>query len=390
MTAPAPPSGPLAGIKVVEFAGIGPGPLCGMLLADMGAQVLLLERKEPANVGIPRARKFDLSHRGKASLALDLKRAPDVALARSLVNVADVVIEGFRPGTMERLGLGPQQFAAANPGLIYGRLTGFGQSGPLAEVAGHDLNYIALTGGLNAIGRHGQPPTPPLNLLGDYAGGSMLLAQGILAALVERGRSGKGQTIDAAMVDGASLLLTPYYGLVAAGLWSSARGDNILDSGAPFYDIYTCADGRQIAFAAIEHKFRKQFAAISGFPETLLLAGDDKANWPALRKALTALFLQRDRDEWCRLLESEDTCISPVLTAGEAAGHAHMRERQTFIELGGVTQPAPAPRFSRSACARPRMPPGAGEGGRELALRWGLPAEVIDSAVVSGPEAAAR
>ena len=377
MNAPA-STGPLASIKVVEFAGIGPGPLCGMLLADMGAQVLLLERKEPADIGIPRARKFDLSHRGKASLALDLKRPADVQLARLLADAADVLIEGFRPGTMERLGLGPEQFKTSNPGLIYGRLTGFGQSGPLAEVAGHDLNYIALTGGLNAIGRRGQASTPPLNLVGDYAGGSMLLAQGILAALVERAQSGLGQTIDAAMVDGASLLLTPYYGMVAAGLWSGERGDNLLDSGSPFYDVYACADGRQIAFAAIEHKFRKRFAAVSGFPEALLLAGDDKARWPELRRELTKFFLQREQDEWRRLLEGEDACISPVLTAGEAARHAHMKARQTFIDAGGVTQPAPAPRFSRSACPRPGLPPNAGEGGAALARRWGIPGEAID------------
>lgn len=376
-------SGPLAGIKVVEFAGIGPGPLCGMLLADMGAQVLLLERKEPAGLGIARARKFDLSHRGKASLALDLKRAADVQLARLLVNKADVVIEGFRPGTMERLGLGPEQFQASNPGLIYGRLTGFGQFGPLAKVAGHDMNYISLTGALNAIGRRGQPSTPPLNLVGDYAGGSMLLAQGILAALIERGQSGLGQTIDAAMVDGVSLLLTPYYGLLAAGLWSGARGENILDGGAPFYDVYACADGRQIAFAAIEPKFRQRFAALSGFPEDLLLAGDDKARWPALRKELTKLFLQRERDEWCRLLEGEDACVSPVLTADEAARHPHMKARQIFMESNGITQPAPAPRFSRSACARPAAPPNAGEGGAALARRWGIPDEAIPQTVAS-------
>lgn len=365
-------TGPLAGLKVVEFAGIGPGPFCGMLLADLGAEVLLLERKEPADIGIPRAREFDLVHRGKASLSLDLKQSSDSEQARRIVHHADVLIEGFRPGTMERLGLGPEQFANSHPALIYGRLTGFGQQGPLALRAGHDLNYIALTGALDAIGRQGQASTPPLNLVGDYAGGSFLLMQGILAALYERQQSGLGQTIDAAMVDGASLLLTPFFGLKAAGLWPGSRGDNLLDSGCPFYDVYTCADGLQIAFAAIEKKFRATFASLSGFSEQRLLEGDDRQHWPALRQALTHFFLQRSRDAWCQMLEDSDACVSPVLSAEEASAHPHMYARGNLQNRNGVAQPTSAPRFSRTAPEPSPPPPRQNEGGHALLQAWGV------------------
>ncbi|MHA7598771.1 CaiB/BaiF CoA transferase family protein [Alicycliphilus sp. T452] len=365
-------SGPLAGIRVVEFAGIGPGPVCGMLLADLGAEVLLIERPEAGgDLGIPRARRFEVGHRGKASLALDLRQPLALDFAKRLLVRADVLIEGFRPGTMERLGLGPDACLAANPGLVYGRMTGYGQSGALALRAGHDINYIALSGALHAIGRAGQPPTPPLNLVGDYAGGSMLLAFGIAAALVERARSGQGQVIDASMVEGAGLLMSSFFGMQAAGLVARPRGENLLDSGAPFYDVYRCSDGGYVAFGAIERRFRQVFAERTGFALDLLL-DDDPAHWPRLREALARLFAQRPRDAWCALLEDTDACVTPVLAPQEVAGHRHNAGRRSFQTVQGVVQAAPAPRFSRSAAPMPGEPPEPGEGGAALARSWGL------------------
>jgi alpha-methylacyl-CoA racemase len=374
-------TGPLAGIRVVEFAGIGPGPLCGMLLGDLGAEVLLVERAEPADIGIPRPRRFEVPHRGKDSLKLDLKTVLAREVAADLIKAADVLIEGFRPGTMERLGLGPEECLTRNPGLVYGRLTGYGQSGPLAAVAGHDLNYISLAGVLHATGRAGGPPTPPLNLVGDYAGGSMLLAFGITSALVERAQSGRGQVIDAAMVEGASLLMSSFFGMHAAGLNTRPRGENLLDGGAPFYDVYECADGRYVAFAAIEHKFRSVFAERTGFPELALLQADDWKNWPAVRAALQAFFAKRSRDEWCELLEDCDACVTPVLAAEEVAHHRHNVERGTFPAWGGAVQPAPAPRFSRTSTGRPLLPPEPGERGSARAIEWGISQERLNSAL---------
>lgn len=366
-----PSNGPLSGIRVIEFAGIGPGPVCGMLLADMGAEVLLIERPPGSEVGIPRARRFEVGHRGKASLVLDLQQPQARADAMALIARADVLIEGFRPGTMERLGLGPDECLAANAGLVYGRMTGYGQSGMLAPHAGHDLNYISLSGALHAIGREGQPPTPPLNLVGDYAGGSMLLAFGIAAALVERAGSGRGQVIDASMVEGSSLLMASFHGMHAAGLASRPRGENLLDSGAPFYDVYVCNDGRYVAFAAIELKFRKVFAERTGFPLELLLQ-DDRARWPEMRAELSGLFAQRSRDEWCALLQESDACITPVLAPEELQQHPHNAERRSFHSVQGVLHPAPAPRFSRSTAGMPERPPEPGERGEAMARAWGL------------------
>jgi len=381
--------GPLAGIRVVEFAGIGPGPLCGMLLADLGAEVLLLERIGDSDLGIPRPRHAELAHRGKASLSLDLKRPACRALAEELVARADVLIEGFRPGTMERLGLGPEPCLARNPRLVYARMTGFGQAGPLASAAGHDINYISLTGALHAIGRAGQPPTPPLNLVGDYAGGSMTLAFGIASALVERARSGRGQVIDAAMVDGASILMTPFYGSFAAGQNRRPRGENVLDSGAPFYDVYACADGRYVALGAIERKFRVAFAQRTGFPAQALLDADDPATWPRLRAQLAALFATRPRDAWGALLEDCDACVTPVLAPDEAPAHPHNVARGTFVERDGVVQPAPAPRFSRTPAGRPEAPPPRGERGAAMARAWGLPEAALASTEAAAAAAAA-
>lgn len=372
--------GPLAGIRVVEIAGIGPGPFCGMLLADLGAEVLLIERDGPSDIGIPRERKFDVVHRGKTSISLDLKvpRARD--LASELIDIADVLIEGFRPGTMERLGLGPDICMSRNPRLIYGRMTGYGQTGPLSKVAGHDLNYISLTGALHAIGRAGQPPTPPLNLLGDYAGGSMLLAFGIASALVERSRSGQGQVIDAAMVEGASLLMAPYFGMYAAGMNTRPRGENLLDSGAPFYNVYECADGRYVAFGAIELKFREAFAQRTGFPVESLLEGDDRSKWPALRQSLDKFFRNRPRAEWCELLEDCDACITPVLAPIEVGQHHHNKARNVFINTNGVIQPNSAPQFSRTPSSVKGVPPERGQGGIQRALEWGISREQLDAA----------
>ena len=364
-------TGPLAGIKVLEIAGIGPGPMCGMLLADLGAQVLRLDRVEPSGLGIERPAKFDLLQRGKRQLKADLKKPEGMALALGLAGHADALIEGFRPGTMERLGLGPEVCLARNPRLVYGRITGFGQTGTLAQVAGHDLNYIALSGALHAIGRAGQPPTPPLNLLGDYAGGAMLLAFGLVSALLSARSSGRGQVVDAAMIDGAAALMTPFFGLHAAGLHDGPRGTNLLDSGAPFYDVYVCADGEYISLAPIEIKFREVLVQRLGLGTEVLADLADRSRWPAVRQRLATLFAGRTRAEWCTLLEGSDACFAPVLAPGEAAAHPHHQSRATFVEIGGITQPAPAPRFSATPPTRPTPPrPAADAGARDEALAW--------------------
>jgi alpha-methylacyl-CoA racemase len=374
-------TGPLAGVKVVEFAGIGPGPMCGMLLADLGAQVIRLDRTEPSGLGIERPPQFDLLQRGKRSLKVDLKQPAGVAAALALVTGADALIEGFRPQTMERLGLGPDACLQANPRLVYGRVTGFGQSGPLALAAGHDLNYIALAGALHAIGREGAPPTPPLNLIGDYAGGAMLLAFGIVCAVLSARGTGRGQVVDAAMIDGANTLMTPFFGLLAAGLHDGPRGTNLLDSGAPFYDVYRCADGEYVSIAPIEAKFRRVLlerldaagAELGNLPDF-----DDRARWPELRQRLATIFAGRTRAQWCEALEGSDACFAPVLSPREAPAHAHHAARGSFIELAGVTQPAPAPRFSGTPAALPQPPLAEGDA-REWARGWGVPAAAIEA-----------
>ncbi len=383
--------GPLAGVRVVEIMGIGPGPLCGMLLADMGAEVLLVERLEPSGNGIARPRSTELAHRGKRSIAVDLKSADGVALVLDLVALADVLTEGFRPGAMERLGLGPEACLARNPRLVYGRMTGYGQHGPLARVAGHDLNYISLTGALDAIGRAGQPPSPPLNLVGDYAGGSMSLAFGIACALVERARSGAGQVIDASMVEGASVLMAPLAGLQASGLHTAPRGQNLLDSGAPFYDVYACADGRYIAFAPIERKFREVFAERAGLARDTLTRLDDPARWAEGKALLSALFAGKTQAQWCELLEDVDACVTPVLALADAPAHRHNAARESYVQVDGVVQPAPAPRFSRTPGAVSGAPPQTGQGGDAVAVAWGIDAArlaALRALGVVGPQAA--
>ena len=339
-------SGPLEGIRVLEMAGIGPGPFCGMLLADMGADVVRIERNAEAPL---LNGKHDVNGRGKRSVQVDLKTPDGVAQVLALVEQADVLIEGFRPGVMERLGLDPDTCLARNPRLVFGRMTGWGQSGPMAHAAGHDLNYIALSGMLGAMGRPGEPPAPPLNLVGDYGGGAMVLAFGIACALVEARTSGQGQVIDAAMTDGTALLGSMLYGLKSQGLWSARRSSNVLDGAAHFYDTYECADGKYVSIGAIEPQFYAQLI------EALGLAGEpafarqmDKRQWPELKRRVAAVIVKRTRAEWVERMEGTDICFAPVLDMDEAPAHPHNRARKTFIEIDGVTQPAPAPRFSRT------------------------------------------
>jgi len=348
--------GPLKGMKIVELAGIGPGPMCAMLLADLGATVLRIDRKEPVDLGNPRPLKYNLLLRNRKVIGVDLKQPAAVELVLELVSQADGLIEGFRPGVTERLGLGPDVCFARNPRLVYGRMTGWGQDGPLAPAAGHDLNYIALAGALHSIGRKGQAPTPPLNLLGDYAGGSLYLAMGMLAAVIEARQSGNGQVVDAAIVDGTASLMTSIFGLYAAGLMSLERGTNTSDSGAYFYDVYECADGKWVSVAPIEARFHAKFLELMNIDPAEIGPQRDAANWDRARAVLARAFKTRTRDEWCALLEGSDACFAPVLSMADAPVHPHLRSRGTFVEVDGVTQPAPAPRFSRTPPSTPTPP----------------------------------
>jgi alpha-methylacyl-CoA racemase len=370
-------SGPLNGVKVLEIAGIGPGPFCGMLLADMGADVLRLDRLQANDLGLPVAPKYDIMSRGRRSIALDLKRPESIQTALALAAKADALIEGFRPGVTERLGLGPDACLARNPRLVYGRITGWGQDGPLAQAAGHDINYIALTGALHAIGRKGETPVPPLNLVGDFGGGGMVLAFGIACALFEARASGKGQVIDAAMTEGAASLMAMFYGRMAAGHWRDQRGVNVLDTGAPWYDAYETADGKHVAIGSIEGRFYAELIERLGLDPTTLPGQFEFARWPELRAAFTAAFKSKTRDEWCREMEGTDVCFAPVLSLAEAPRHAHNQARGAFVDIDGVTQPAPAPRFSRTPGAIARGAPERGEGGAQALAEWGFsPGEI--------------
>ncbi len=371
--------GPLAGLKILEFEAIGPGPFCGMMLADMGAEVLLIDRPDDPRLGIGRDRWFDVMMRGRRSATLDLKSKGGVAAALELAGRADAIIEGFRPGVMERLGLGPDVLLAKNPQLVYGRMTGWGQDGPLSARAGHDINYIALTGVLNAIGRSGGAPVPPLNLIGDFGGGGMLLAFGIACGLVEARRSGKGQVVDAAMVDGASLLAAMFSGMMAAGRWSETRGDNVLDTGAPWYDAYETKDGKYVAIGSIEPKFYAELLLRLGLHGNDLPKQMDRKGWPALRKTFSEKFREKTRDQWCVVFEGSDACFAPVLTFTEARAHPHNVARGTYTRSGKVDQPSPAPRYSRTPGAILRAPPERGEGGKQALLDWGFSEAEISS-----------
>ena len=370
--------GPLAGIKVIELAGIGPGPMCAMLLADMGATVLRIDRQQPVEAGNPRPLKYNLLLRNRKAIALDLKQPRAVEFALRLVSRADALIEGFRPGVTERLGLGPDVCLARNPKLVYGRMTGWGQTGPLAKAVGHDLNYISLTGALHSIGRNGQLPAPPLNLLGDYAGGSLYLAMGLLAGILEARQSGKGQVVDAAIVDGTTSLMTSIYGLYGAGLMSLERGTNNSDSGSYFYDVYPCADGLLVSVAAIEGRFHADLLRLMQIDPAEIGAQRDRANWPKARAILAEKFKSRTRAEWCALLEG-NACFAPVLSMKDAPNHPHMRARGAFIEVDGVVQPAPAPRFSRSIPQTPTPPQEITRENTDAALaKWAGPEEIAD------------
>lgn len=363
-------SGPLQGIRIVEFAGIGPAPMAAMTLADMGATVLRIDRPVASGLGIERPLEYNLLLRNRRNIALDLKDPAAKELVLELLETADALIEGFRPGTMERLGLGPGICLARNPRLVYGRMTGWGQDGPLAQAAGHDLNYIALTGVLNWIGREQQPPTPPLNLVGDYAGGGLYLALGILAAILEARGSGQGQVVDAAIVDGTAALATSAFGMHEAGMLGP-RGENILDSGAPYYDVYECADGRWVSIAPIEDKFYQDLLDRLDIAQSTLGRRGTAGYRQRAAAALKARFKSRDREYWCKLLEGTDACFAPVLTADEAPEHPHLKARRTFVTVDGITQPAAAPRFSRTANALP-VPPAkpAKEAGRTILEEW--------------------
>ncbi len=371
--------GPLSGVKIVEFAGIGPAPLAAKLLADMGATVLLIDRAAPADLGVPLPAAVDFTKRNRAIIRLDLKRPEAVTAALRLIDNADALIEGFRPRVMERLGLGPEVCLSRNPRLAYGRVTGWGQDGPLAQAAGHDLNYIALTGALHAIGRAGQKPTPPLNLVGDYGGGALYLVTGLLAAIVCARATGQGQVVDAAMVDGALSLMTPIYAMKAGGRLSAPRGENQLDSGAYYYEVYECADGQYVSVASIEGRFHAELLRLLEIDPATLPEQRDRTGWPKVKALLAERFRTRTRADWCALLEGTDACFAPVLSMDEAASHPHNRARRAFIEVGGVVQPAPAPRFQGTKAAPP-LPPGSVDA-RETLAAFGLSAAEIGAMI---------
>lgn len=370
--------GPLAGIRIIEMAGIGPAPFAAMLFADMGAEVIRIDRKAPpGDSAFDTLKSYGFLNRGRRSLALDLKKPEGVAALLKLVESADALIEGFRPGVMERLGLGPEVCLARRAALVYGRITGWGQSGPLAHTAGHDINYIALTGALHAIGTAEQP-LPPLNVVGDFGGGAMFLAFGVLAALLEARSSGKGQVVDAAMTDGAALLMAMQYSFKAMGHWSNARAANLLDGGAPFYGTYRCSDGKWLAVGPIEPQFHDRLIEKLGLPAAEFADRWNAESWPRLRARLEAVLATRPRDEWCVLLAHTDACVAPVLDLDEAPRHPHNLARRTFVDHAGITQPAPAPRFSRTppaiGCPAPQA---AGEHSAEVLAAWGFaPAEI--------------
>ncbi len=361
--------GPLKGIKIVEMAGIGPGPFCAMLLADMGADVVRVEREDSTSLlGLD----YDILNRGRRSVAADLKTPEGVDRVLKLVEKADGLTEGFRPGVMERLGLGPDVCHQRNPRLVYGRMTGWGQDGPLAHAAGHDINYIALTGVLHAIGTKQSGPVPPLNLVGDFGGGAMYLAFGMVCGLLEARASGQGQVIDAAMTDGASLLMAGIYALKHQGLWTDERESNLLDGGAHFYGTFECADGKWVAIGSIEPQFYALLLEKTGITDEAFTRQHDAAAWPDLKEKLAKVFKSKTREEWCAIMEGSDVCFAPVLDMGEAPEHPHNKARGTFFERDGVVQPAPAPRFSRTRAEIQGPPPRPGQHTDEVLADWGI------------------
>jgi len=377
--------GPLSHLTVIELAGIGPGPFACMLFADMGAYVIRIDRPPtPARGGLEALMRNDsVVDRGRKSLSLNMKDPRAVDAVLRLVETADILVEGFRPGVAEKLGLGPMQCHARNPKLVYGRMTGWGQTGPLAQTAGHDINYVSLSGALHAIGSAAQP-LPPLNLVGDYGGGGMLLAMGVLAAVSRAQHNGEGQVVDAAMTDGAALLMSAQYGLLAKGLWNDARESNFLDGAAHFYGTYMCQDGKHVSVGAIEPQFYQQLMALCDITDDHFHKQWEQGEWPALRDKLAAVFRKRTRAQWCEVLEGTDACFAPVLSMNEAAEHPHNTARATFVRQGGVVQPAPAPRFDRTPSALPSQAPRTGEHTTELLARAGLTVSEIEGLLVAG------
>jgi alpha-methylacyl-CoA racemase len=370
--------GPLQGTTVLEIAGIGPGPFCAMLLADMGADVIRVDRAGQVMGGDPESPPADVLNRGRRSIGVDLKSPEGVETVLALVEQADVIMEGFRPGVAERLGIGPEDCKARNPKIVYGRMTGWGQEGPYAQAAGHDINYIALAGALEPIGRRGEAPMPPLNLVGDFGGGGMFLAFGIVCALLEAQRSGEGQVVDAAMVDGAAVLTTMFHAFRAMGIWNDERGTNLLDTGAHFYDVYETSDAKFVSIGSIEPQFYAQLLELSGLGQDEDLPHQmDRGQWPALKERVAEIFKTKTRDEWCEIMEHTDVCFAPVLSLGEAPDHPHNVERGTFVVEHGVLQPAPAPRFSRTEATIQRPPAHAGQHTDEVLAQVGFDGDRI-------------
>jgi len=377
-------SGPLVNIRIVEFAGVGPAPFCAMLLADMGAEIITIDRTVPSGLGIKKDARFNPTTRSRPSMAVDLKSADGRAVVLRLLEQADALIEGFRPGVMERLGLGPEACWETNPKLVFGRGTGWGQEGPLAESVGHDLNYLALTGALSMIGpRHGRPAIP-LNLLGDYAGGGLYLALGIVSALLEAKQSGKGQVVDAAMIDGIQSLLTHYFAFMASGRWVFERESNFFDGGAPWYNVYETKDGKHVCVAPVERKFYDQLLEAMALDPVTIPDQLDRETWPELRQRFADIFRTKTRDEWCAVMEGREVCFAPVLTIDEATHHPHMRARRSFLDVEGVLQPAPAPRFSRTPSSIQSAPSIPGSNTHEIMSAWGFSdAEIADLRKIS-------
>lgn len=376
--------GPLAGYTVIEVAGIGPGPFGAMLLADMGARVIRVERPDGGGFSVAEDSSLDFLNRGKRCIVVDLKAPQGVETLLRLVEQADALVEGFRPGVMERLGLGPEVCLQRNPRLVFGRMTGWGQEGPLAQAAGHDINYIALAGALHAIGRQGAKPTVPLNLVGDFGGGGLLLAFGVVCALLEARSSGRGQVVDAAMVDGVATLMTSLFAAQQSGFWNMERGTNLLDSGAHFYDVYECADGHYVSVGAIESKFYRDFLKGLGLDEEELPHAFDMNEWAALKKRVAAIFKTRTRAEWCTIFNDHDACFAPVLAMDEVKDHPHIQARRTMVEIQGCWQPHPAPRFSRSQPELPAAPVAIGADTVSVLQEFGFSEAEIEACRAAG------
>ncbi len=377
--------GPLTGMKIVELAGIGPVPFCSTLLADMGAQVIRVDRTAPSGLGISgKNPAFDVLGRGRKSISVDLKNPDGVDAVLRLVESADALVEGFRPGVAERLGLGPDVCLARNEKLVYGRMTGWGQDGPISHAAGHDINYIALSGVLYSVGNKDSGPIPPLNLTGDFGGGAMFLAFGVMAALWEAQRSGKGQVVDTSMLEGSAYLMLPIYGMHGSGFWTDERGTNILDTGAPFYGTYECSDGNWISIGSIEPKFYAELMEKSGMDKMNLPAQMDRDSWPGMIDTYREVFKTKSRDEWCEIMEGSDICFAPVLSMTEAPHHAQNVARDSFVEVAGVPQPGPAPKFSRTQAGVQGPPPSLGENTQEGLAEWGFSADEIATLLASG------